>query len=161
MSQSNFDLVGEFHKVFNHLVNNTLQLDIFEKDPCLVKLRYDLIKEEFDELNESLKNKNLVETVDAICDILYVVYGASHVFGFKYDEGFAFIHGNRLGKTVNELKNSEIVKLCMTNKNQFISNVINKDLVNLDNEYTNKNFNALKDQVDLLLEHINTSRFLF
>ena len=52
------------------------------------KLRYDLIKEELDELNEAMKNKDLLEVADALTDILYVTYGAGHAFGINLDKCF-------------------------------------------------------------------------
>ena len=39
------------------------------------KLRYDLIKEELDEFQEALNDKNLKEVADSLTDILYVTYG--------------------------------------------------------------------------------------
>jgi predicted HAD superfamily Cof-like phosphohydrolase len=47
------------------------------------KLRYDLIKEEFEELLEAYENFDLVEIADALGDIQYVVHGAIHVFGLE------------------------------------------------------------------------------
>ena len=47
-------------------------------DNKIIKLRLDLIKEELNELEDAIKNKNLVEIADALTDILYVTYGAGH-----------------------------------------------------------------------------------
>ena len=38
-------------------------------------LRYDLIKEELDELKIAIENGDLLEVADALTDILYVTYG--------------------------------------------------------------------------------------
>ena len=45
-----------------------------------VELRVKLIQEEAEEFDRAVKNRDLVETVDALCDLLYVVYGAADVF---------------------------------------------------------------------------------
>ena len=39
-------------------------------DNKIIKLRLDLIKEELNELEDAIKNKNLVEIADALTDIL-------------------------------------------------------------------------------------------
>lgn len=40
-----------------------------------LKLRTDLIDEEVQELKDALAAKDTLETIDALCDILYVTYG--------------------------------------------------------------------------------------
>jgi predicted HAD superfamily Cof-like phosphohydrolase len=45
------------------------------------KLRFDLIKEEFEELIEAYDGADIVEVVDALADIEYVTKGAAVVFG--------------------------------------------------------------------------------
>ena len=46
----------------------------------IVKLRYDLIKEELDELHQAITDKDIKEVADALTDILYVTYGAGPCF---------------------------------------------------------------------------------
>ncbi len=43
------------------------------------ELRVKLIQEEAQEFIDAVKVRNVVETIDAICDLLYVTYGAAHV----------------------------------------------------------------------------------
>ncbi len=86
---SNFRKVCEFNLCAGHAVNNSIQHDIFKTQPEVVKLRYDLIAEEVKELFEDGFDKNnFNEIIDALCDILYVVYGAGAVFGIDLDEEF-------------------------------------------------------------------------
>tara|TARA_B110000046_G_scaffold2714_1_gene2976 strand:+ start:861 stop:1202 length:342 start_codon:yes stop_codon:yes gene_type:complete len=68
------------------------------------KLRYDLLKEELDELRVALENKDLLEVADALTDILYVAYGAGHAFGINLDKCF------------EEVQNSNMSKLDQNNK---------------------------------------------
>ena len=84
---SNFRKVCEFNLCAGHAVNDTEQKDILSNNMNTVKLRYDLIAEEITELFELGFNKNnFTEVIDALCDILYVVYGAGAVFGINLDE---------------------------------------------------------------------------
>ena len=92
---SNFSKVGIFMKTFGQDVKNKPS---FSTDK-INKLRIDLIKEELDELNEAMKNKDLLEVADALTDILYVTYGAGHAFGIDLDKCF------------NEVQNSNMSKL--------------------------------------------------
>ncbi len=50
-----------------------------------IELRVKLIQEEAEEFDSAVKNRDLVETVDALCDLLYVVYGAADVFNINLD----------------------------------------------------------------------------
>merc|ERR1719506_1578997 len=82
-------------------------MDIFDKDPKTVDLRLKLIKEEVKELADAMKEKDMVETVDALGDILYVVYGAGGAFGLDLDRAFDLIHKSnmtKLCKTEEEAK---------------------------------------------------------
>ena len=92
---SNFSKVGIFMKTFCQDVKNKPS---FSTDK-INKLRIDLIKEELNELQEAMKNNDLLEVADALTDILYVTYGAGHAFGIDLDKCF------------NEVQNSNMSKL--------------------------------------------------
>ena len=62
------------------------------------KLRYDLIKEELEELKVALDNKDLLEVADALTDILYVTYGAGHAFGIDLDKCFEEVQSSNMSK---------------------------------------------------------------
>jgi len=61
-------------------------------------LRYDLIKEELDELKEALENQDIKEVADALTDILYVTYGAGHAFGINLDKCFQEVQSSNMSK---------------------------------------------------------------
>ena len=61
-------------------------------------LRYDLIREELDELKVALDQKNLKEVADALTDILYVTYGAGHAFGIDLDKCFNEVQQSNMSK---------------------------------------------------------------
>ena len=97
---SNFSKVGIFMKTFGQEVKNKPS---FSTDK-INKLRIDLIKEELDELNEAMKNKDLLEVADALTDILYVTYGAGHAFGINLDKCFDEVQNSNMSKLSEEGK---------------------------------------------------------
>tara|TARA_B100000579_G_C22045371_1_gene494592 strand:- start:45 stop:416 length:372 start_codon:yes stop_codon:yes gene_type:complete len=91
---TNFEKVGLFMKTFGQEIKTKPSLGT-EK---INQLRIDLIKEEFQELQEAIKNNDLKETVDALTDILYVTYGAGHAFGVNLDECFDEVQRSNMSK---------------------------------------------------------------
>ena len=65
-------------------------------------LRLSLIKEEFDELENAMNKKDLVEIADALTDILYVTYGAGHAFGINLDKCFDEVQKSNMSKLGND-----------------------------------------------------------
>tara|TARA_B100000780_G_scaffold193265_1_gene136225 strand:+ start:81 stop:428 length:348 start_codon:yes stop_codon:yes gene_type:complete len=64
----------------------------------ITQLRYELIKEELEELNEAIKSKDMKEIADALSDILYVTYGAGHAFGIDLDKCFDEVQKSNMSK---------------------------------------------------------------
>ena len=64
----------------------------------IIKLRIDLIKEELSELEDAIKENNIVETADALTDILYVTYGTGHAFGIDLDKCFDEVQKSNMSK---------------------------------------------------------------
>ena len=64
----------------------------------IVKLRYGLIKEELEEFEQALKDKNLTEVADSLTDILYVTYGAGVAFGIDLDKCFDEVQRSNMSK---------------------------------------------------------------
>ncbi|MDA7576953.1 nucleoside triphosphate pyrophosphohydrolase family protein [Candidatus Pelagibacter sp.] len=91
---SNFNKVGTFMKIFGQEVK---MKPSFSSDK-INKLRIDLIKEELDELQEAMKNNDLLEVADALTDILYVTYGAGHAFGIDLDKCFEEVQNSNMSK---------------------------------------------------------------
>lgn len=104
---SNFNKVKEFHTVFEHDIKQVRQSDIFDKNPKMVQLRLNLIKEELSELEEAIEKKDMTGVADALLDILYVTYGAGHVFGLNLDEGFDIVHKSNMTKACTTIDEAE------------------------------------------------------
>ena len=91
---SNFKKVKTFMETFGQEVKAKSS---FSTDK-INKLRYDLIKEELEELKEAMENKDLLEVADALTDILYVAYGAGHAFGIDLDKCFEEVQNSNMSK---------------------------------------------------------------
>ena len=91
---SNFDDVRHFMEVYGQEVKTQSSFP----NEKIVQLRYDLIKEELDELSVAIKDKDIVEVADALTDLLYVVYGAGHSFGIDLDKCFTEVQRSNMSK---------------------------------------------------------------
>ena len=91
---SNFESVRKFMQTFGQIVKDKAEFP----NEKVVKLRYDLIKEELDELKEAINQKNMIEVADALTDILYVTYGAGHAFGINLDKCFEEVQNSNMSK---------------------------------------------------------------
>ena len=91
---TNFISVKKFMETFGQEVKTKAG---FPSDKIL-KLRYDLIKEELDEFEQAIKEKNLKEIADSLTDILYVTYGAGHAFGIDLDKCFDEVQRSNMSK---------------------------------------------------------------
>jgi len=96
--QTNFEAVGEFHTVFGHPKPDTLQKDAIAENLKLVQFRLNLINEEFTELKEAVAENNMTEVIDALGDILYVVYGMGQALGIDLDRAFKIVHDSNMSK---------------------------------------------------------------
>ena len=91
---SNFNKVKTFMETFGQEVKTKAS---FSTDK-INHLRYDLIKEELEELKVAMENKDLLEVADALTDILYVTYGAGHAFGIDLDKCFEEVQSSNMSK---------------------------------------------------------------
>ena len=100
---TNFERVRKFMETFGQEVKKKAQFP----NKKIMALRYDLIKEELEELKLAIDNNDIKEVADALTDILYVTYGAGHAFGINLDKCF------------NEVQNSNMSKLGLDGKPIF------------------------------------------
>ena len=91
---SNFEDVKKFMNTFGQIIKTKPQFP----DDKTMQLRFDLIKEELNELEHAMKTKNLKEIADALTDILYVTYGAGHAFGIDLDKCFDEVQQSNMSK---------------------------------------------------------------
>ena len=91
---SNFNDVKTFMNAFGQEVKVKAEFP----NEKIVKLRYELIQEELNELKKAMEDKNLKEVADALTDILYVTYGAGHAYGIDLDRCFSEVQKSNMSK---------------------------------------------------------------
>jgi len=91
---TNFERVRKFMETFGQEIREKAQFP----NEKITSLRYDLIKEELNELKEAMDNKDIKEVADALTDILYVAYGAGHAFGINLDKCFEEVQNSNMSK---------------------------------------------------------------
>ena len=92
--------MSNFKKVKNFMLKfgQEVKTDASFPNEQITKLRYGLIKEELSELDQAIREKNIVEVADALTDILYVTYGAGHAFGINLDKCFEEVQNSNMSK---------------------------------------------------------------
>jgi predicted HAD superfamily Cof-like phosphohydrolase len=91
---SNFQSVKKFMQTFGQEVKSKSEFP----EEKITQLRCELIKEELEELNQAIKDKDIKEVADALTDILYVTYGAGHAFGVDLDKCFDEVQRSNMSK---------------------------------------------------------------
>jgi predicted HAD superfamily Cof-like phosphohydrolase len=97
--------VAEFHTTFKHPIIEAPAIPSQQR--C--ELRVSLLAEELEELQEAIKNNDMVEIADALCDLQYVLAGAILEFGLgqKFADLFSEVHRSNMSKackTIEEAK---------------------------------------------------------
>jgi predicted HAD superfamily Cof-like phosphohydrolase len=90
--------VAEFHKTFKHPILTSPTIP--NEDRC--NLRVALLTEELQELRDAIKDNDIVEVADALCDIQYVLSGAILEFGL----------GEKFKELFDEVQRSNMSKVC-------------------------------------------------
>lgn len=94
MRETNFELAGDFMEAFGQEV-----LDVPTwPDFSTRELRLELIREEYEELEEAIENRDMTGVADALTDLLYVIYGAGHAFGIDLDACYTEVHSSNMSK---------------------------------------------------------------
>jgi len=109
------NLVAEFHQTFKHPIISEPQIPSEER--C--RLRISLIEEELKELEEAVKNRDIIEIADALCDIQYVLSGAVLEFGLgaKFNDLFQEVQRSNMSKAcASEQEAVDTVAYYKTNK---------------------------------------------
>ena len=99
-----YQAVKEFHEAYGLVVrepgdpiNFTFE-NTTREDRRLFQLRDELNHEEFRELQGAWEGEDLVEYVDAVCDLIYVLAGSLVSFGVDLDACFAEVHRSNMSK---------------------------------------------------------------
>lgn len=86
--------VARFHQALGVTIGTTPQI----RDAAL---RASLIREEADEAVAAIEAGNLVDAIDGLCDLLYVVYGTAVSFGVDLEPFFDEVHRSNMTKVTS------------------------------------------------------------
>ena len=137
--------VADFHRTFNAPILDTPQIPSEQR--C--ELRVNLLQEELNELSQAIKDNDLVEITDALCDIQYVLSGAVLEFGL----------GDKFVELFNEVQRSNMSKACDTQQEALmtLSHYKKKDGTEGYYKKINGKFLVYRASDDKVLKSINYS----
>lgn len=137
--------VGEFHKTFKAPILDSPQIP--SKQRC--ELRVNLLQEELNELSQAIKDENIIEIADALCDIQYVLSGAVLEFGL----------GDKFVDLFNEVQRSNMSKACSSVKEalETLSHYKKKDGTEGYYKEVNGKYIVYRQGDDKVLKSINYS----
>jgi predicted HAD superfamily Cof-like phosphohydrolase len=117
--------VAEFHQTFNHPVLDSPSIPSEER--C--NLRVSLIAEELRELEEAIKQNNITEVADALCDLQYVLAGAILEFGLghRFKELFDEVHRSNMSKACKTKEEAEDTMKFLKEKENIESYYLERD----------------------------------
>ena len=67
-------------------------------DEEIIKLRVNLIEEEYDELMDAIRMGNLIEIADACADLVVVVVGTAIAYGIPFSDVWDEVHRTNMAK---------------------------------------------------------------
>ncbi len=96
MTRTTLDMVREFHETYDAVIKDRPDT----ADEAVNLLRINLLREELNELEEALENNDVVEALDALTDIQYVLDGAFLALGLHAlkDKAFDEVHRSNMSK---------------------------------------------------------------
>jgi len=100
LQPDSLNLVAEFHRTFKHPILNEPQIPPASR----AQLRIALLEEELKELATAVRDNDIVEVADALCDLQYVLAGAILEFGL----------GEKFKALFEEVQRSNMSKACLT-----------------------------------------------
>jgi predicted HAD superfamily Cof-like phosphohydrolase len=145
MNNNYLEMVGEFHKTFKAPILETPQIPSANR--C--ELRISLMQEELNEIKEAIKNDDLVEVADGLCDLMYVLCGSIHEFGL----------GEKFVDLFNEVQRSNMSKACSTEEEaqQTLEHYKQKDGTEGYYKENNGKWLVYRKEDDKVLKSINYS----
>lgn len=92
---NSYEMVREFHETFGHPVADEPNLNV---DREREELRVELIREEWEELQEAVADNDVVAIADALGDLEYVINGMALEYGIDLPAVVAEIHRSNMTK---------------------------------------------------------------
>jgi len=101
-----FEDVVEFQKKFNIPMRKTLGWPSKE----MIEFRIRFIKEEICELEDAIHRQNIVESFDALIDLVYVTLGFASILSLPWQKGWDLVHKSNMKKERVRNKSESIRK---------------------------------------------------
>lgn len=93
-----YDMVREFHEEFGLPVKDSPDWDFGKDDPEVLATGRRLLREEFDELDDTFDEGDLAHFAHEAADLVYVVYGRALSMGVNLDPVIREIHRANMSK---------------------------------------------------------------
>jgi len=94
--------ITEMLKEYHNTAGLATGVDISTADGELLCMRWDLIEEEFNELDEVMQEGSqcgpMEDTLKEMADLVYVIVGWCVTFGYDFDGVFRRVHENNMGR---------------------------------------------------------------
>lgn len=87
-------MVREFHETYGIPIQRSVRLP----DSGRRELRWELLREEFEECRVAESKDNIVEIADALADMLYIIHGTALEYGIPLDRVFDEVHRSNMSK---------------------------------------------------------------
>jgi len=91
--------VEDFHRAVDHPVGDYTKPAIQD---AILRMR--LIREECDELLGAIARDDLVEVINRMCDLKYVIHGAAVAFGIDLEPFEDEVHRTNMAKTTGPIR---------------------------------------------------------
>lgn len=89
-----FHDVQDFHKKFKVPVNKTPT----QLPRKVMEFRTKFMEEEYEELLDAYRRRDLAGQFDALIDLVYVILGTADMMGLKFDKGWDLVHQANMKK---------------------------------------------------------------
>lgn len=138
--------VAEFHKTFQQPI---VEAEAMIPNQARCDLRVSLIAEELKEFDQAIKDKDIIEVADALCDLQYVLCGAVLEFGLApyFPALMTEVHRSNMSKVCHSKIEAEDTKL----------NYAKQDVVVYIEETNNNKFLVKRKEDEKVLKSINYS----
>lgn len=103
LGMSNFECVAQY----NEIIGNEAMTPEHPEYWTLLERQLELIQEELKETQEAIRNRDLTELRDGICDVLVTTYGLAHRSGFDADLDMTVVHDSNMSKFCDNLEDAE------------------------------------------------------
>lgn len=142
-----YKCIKDFTIAFDCFYRSTYNINDIKNYSDVAKLRFDLIKEELNELSDAYNNKDFIEVIDALTDIIYVTYGAAITFGIDLNKEFINYMRNK-----NVTVDTNLSHFQMINRNKELK--IQKNIFNNNNSIDIGSLSFQLDMCFLVLESL-------